>query len=123
MSKSLAMQFGSSGMVSNLPDNIRLIDSGEVTDGTTVTLETEPGGQYALCVNEFNASSGAYRGHRIIVIASPEEDVFGSTACAHGTAYASSNAGVSTGYPNDSTITLQRSSATYAFRYAFYKLF
>lgn len=123
MSKTLAMQFGSGGRVSNLPDNIRLIDRGEVTDATVITFEPEAGGQYLICTNEFNASSGAYRGHRIIVVAAPEENVFGTTACAHGTAYASSNAGVTTSYPSSSAVTIARSSATYAFRYAIYRLF
>lgn len=123
MSKSLAMQFGSSGMVSNLPDNIRLIDSGEVTDGTTVTLETEPGSLYLVCTKEWNASTDAYRGHRIHVVASPEEDKFGTVACERINTLHSDNYGVSITYVADSSITLSRSSSTYAFRYAFYKLF
>ena len=123
MSKSLAMQFGSSGMVSNLPDNIRLIDSGEVTDGTTVTLETEPGSLYHVCTKEWNASTDAYRGHRMHVVAAPEEDKFGTVACERINTLHSDNYGVNIVYVSDSSITLTRSSSTYAFRYAFYKLF
>lgn len=123
MNKSLAMQFGSGGRVSNLPDNIRLIESGEVTDATVVTLETEPGSLYLVCTKEWNASTDAYRGHRIHVVASPEEDKFGTVACERINTLHSDNYGVNIVYAADSSITLTRSSSTYAFRYAFYKLF
>lgn len=123
MSKILAMQFGSGGRVSNLPDNIRLIDSGEVTDGTTITLEPEPGSLYLLFTKEFNASNDYYRGHRAVYIATSEESVFGTGASQHISVAASTNSGVTISYLSNGSITLTRSSSTYAFRYAFYKLF
>jgi hypothetical protein len=123
MNKTLAMQFGSGGRVSNLPANIRLVEAGEVTDATTITITPEAGGMYLLCTKEWNASSGAYRGHRMHVVAAPEVDYFGSTACQRINTLHSDNYGVNIVYVADSSITLTRSSSTYAFRYAFYKLF
>lgn len=123
MNKTLAMQFGSVGRVSNLPANIRLVEAGEVTDATTITITPEAGGMYLLCTKEFNASSGAYRGHRMHVVAAPEVDYFGRQACERLNTLHSDNYGVNVGYQTNSTITLERSATTYAFRYAVYRLF
>ena len=123
MSNSLAMQFGSGGRVNNLPANIKLVASGEINDETTVTFTPEAGGLYLLATKEFNASTGAYRGHRLHVVAAPETDYFGSAACQRINTLHSDNAGVTITYVSDSTITLVRSSATYAVRYALYRMF
>lgn len=123
MNKTLAMQFGSGGRVSNLPANIRLVEAGEVTDATTITITPEAGAMYLICTKEFNASSGAYRGHRMHIVAAPEVDYFGSQACQRINTLHSDNFGVNIVYQSDSTITLARSATTYAFRYAVYRLF
>lgn len=123
MSKRLIEQFGSSGKVSNLPQNIRLVMSEEITDATIYTLTPEAGAMYILFSKEFNASNSNFYGERLVVISAPEVDKYGTTACNHGNAYASSNSGVTISYPNDSTVTIQRSSATYAVRFAVYRVF
>ena len=123
MSKRLIEQFGSSGKVSNLPQNIRLVMSEEITDATIYTLTPEAGAMYILFSKEYNVSNSNFYGERLVIISAPEVDKYGTTACNHGNAYASSNSGVTIGYPNDSTVTIQRSSATYAVRFAVYRVF
>lgn len=123
MSKISVQQFGSVGKVSNLPQNIRLVMSEEITDATTYTITPEAGAMYILFSKEFNASNSNFYGERLVIISAPEVDKYGTTACNHGNAYASSNSGVTIGYPNDSTVTIQRSSATYAVRFAVYRVF
>ena len=123
MSKTLAMEFGSSGKVSNLPANIKLVDSGEITDGTVHTFTPEANSGYLLFTKEFNASNDYYRGHRAVYIVTSEESVFGTGASQHISVAASTNSGVTISYLSNGSITLNRSSSTYAFRYAFYKLF
>ena len=116
------MLFGSNGgSVQNKP-GLKFIRGGEVTDGTSVVLSFAPGGMYLLFTKEWNASTGAYRGHHARFIASPEEDVFGSVIVNSGVLFSSTNAGVSFTANTDSTFTLVRSSATYAFRYALYRV-
>lgn len=122
MSRSLAMQFGSSGMAKNIGAGMKLIDSGLITDATVITFTPDAGSMYLLCTREFNASTGANRGFRIICISVPEVDVYGTVAVGYINVVISSNTGVTISYPSDSTVTLKRSSATYAFRYAIYKV-
>ena len=122
-SKSLAMDFGTDGNVKDPKVDFKLIDGGEIDDATVITLEPEAGGLYLLACKEWNASSGAYRGHRLHVIAVPEMDRYGSTACQRINTLHSDNAGVTITYANDSTITLERSASTYAVRWAFYRMF
>lgn len=121
--RKLVQKFGTSGGVNNLPANIKLAESGELNDDTVKIITPEAGSFYLLASKEYNASSGAYRGHHLVVIAAPEAEVFGTVAAAHVNAAASTNSGVTVNYPNDSTVTIQRSSATYAVRFAVYRVF
>ena len=124
MSKKAATKFGASGQAGNRRNpNLRRVQEGLIVDANTVTFTPDPGTMYLLFSREFNASSGVFRGERLVVISAPEEALYGTTACNHGDAYASANSGISIGYPTDSTITLARSSATYAVRYALYQAF
>lgn len=120
---SVAMQFGRAPTTVQNRSGMALITEGEITDETVDTLEFEEGGFYVLYTKESNASSGAYRGHHAIAIAAPEEALFGTVAVAHGNMYASANSGVTITYATDSTVTIARSSATYAVRYALYRVF
>ena len=119
----LAMEYGSSGRVNTAGTGLKLAAKGEITDASVIDFIFDPGGQYLLFSNEFNASTGAYRGHRAIVISVPEESLYGTTAVTRGNAYASSNSGITITNNNDSTVSISRSSATYAVRYALYKVF
>lgn len=123
MNKSLAMQFGSSGTVSNLPPNIKLVDSGKITDGTVHTFTPEANSGYLLFTKEFNASTDYYRGHRAVYIVTSEESVFGTGPSQHISVAASTNSGVTISYPSNGSITIARSSATYAVRFALYRVF
>ena len=122
MSRTSVRQFGGSGNVDSSFDSITLIERGIVEDGSTVTLTLEEGSFYLLYTKEYNASTGAYRGHRLVTIVTPEGDLFGTTANAHVNSAASSNSGITINYPNDSTVTMVRSSSTYSFKYVLYKL-
>lgn len=115
------MQYGGSGRASNTPSN--LVYSGLIDDAETVTLIFETGGQYLLTCGEFNASTGAYRGHRASIIKVPEEQFYGSQAVQRVNLGTSTNYGVSIVENADSTVSLSRSAATYAVRYAVYRLF
>lgn len=119
----IAMQFGRVPTPAQPRSGMALITEGEITDETVDTLEFEEGAFYVLYTKEFNASTGAYRGHHVIAIAAPEEALFGTVAVAHGNMYASTNNGATITYPTDSTVTIARSSATYAVRYALYRVF
>ena len=116
----LEMLYGSSGLAGTRDSS--LVYSGIVDDENAVDLIFDAGGMYMLYTTEHNAPSGAYRGHRAILIKVPEDAVYGSTACAHINAAASTNSGVSITYNSDSSVTVARSSATYAVRYAVYKI-
>lgn len=116
------MQFGRSGGVVQNRSGWKFIRGGEVTDDTTEVLSFAPGGMYVLVTKEWNASTSAYRGHHAYMIAAPEEDIFGTVAIARGNMYSSSNAGVTLTNNNDSTLSIKRSSATYNFRYALYRV-
>ena len=105
------------------PSGLILVTKGEITDETVVSLEfDEAGGFYLLATKEYNASTKAYRGHHLYFIVTPEEDLFGTVAVARINAAASSNAGVTVTNVADSTVQVKRSSATYAVRYALYKM-
>ena len=123
MSNSLAMNFGSSGRANVPASGLRLIESGEINDATVVTLEFEPGGFYLLATKEYTVVSGAYRGHRLHVIAAPEEDVFGTVACVRINTLHSDNAGITITYVSNSTVTLAQNGTAYGFRYALYRMF
>ena len=119
----LAMEYGSSGRVNTNGVGMRQVLKGDITDATVITFIPDVGGCYLLFTKEWNASTGAYRGHRMHVVAVPEEARYGSYACQRLNTVHSDNAGVTITYVNDSTITIERSSATYAVRYAIYKVF
>lgn len=120
--RNVSMQFGKNGgTVQNRP-GLKFLRGGEVTDDTAVVLSFSPGGIYVLITKEWNASTGAYRGHRASLIAAPEEDVFGTVAPASIVMAASTNAGVTFTHNNDSTTTIKQSSTTYNFRYALYRV-
>ena len=123
MSRSFAMNFGTSGGAKNKKSGFILIDSGEIVDATAVVLTPEAGGFYLLASKEWTVSSGNFYGERLIVISAPETEKYGSAACNHGNAYASSNAGISITWADDSTITIKRDAATHAARWALYQMF
>lgn len=120
MSK-VAMRYGD-GITAKTASGLTLVASGEIDDETEVTLEFSSGGEYLFFSHEYNASSGAYRGHRMLLIYTPEESVFGTTAVTSGAAVGSSNFGITITNNDDSTVTIKRSAATYAVRYALYKV-
>ena len=117
----LAMEYGSSGRVSKPSSNI--VASGIIDDATVVDLILDVGCIYMLFTAEYNASTGAFRGEHIWVIKSPEESQYGTTAASRGNVFASTNSGVTVTNNNDSTISISRSSATYAVRYALMKIY
>ena len=123
MSKKLIEQFGSFGKVSNLPQNIRLVMSEEITDATTHTITPEAGAMYLLFSKEYNVNNSNFYGERVVVFSAPEVGKFGTVECNRGSLYASANSGISITYANDSTVTFARSSATYAVRFAVYRVF
>lgn len=115
----LIMKYGSSGMTGG--NNSSLVYSGVIDDANTDDLVFESSSMYVIYTKEYNASTGAYRGHRGVLIATPEEGV--SAAVGHTNFGASTNSGVTITYNNDGTVTIARSSATYAVKYAVYKVF
>ena len=119
MNRQVSMQFGKPSATSQNRNGAAsdVIYSGKIEDEAEAILSLDPGGLYELFTAEYNASTGAYRGHRLVIIKAPEGELFGTVACAHGNAYASTNSGVTIGYPTDSTVTIKRSSATYAVTY------
>lgn len=121
MSK-LVMQYGKSNLAKQSVDGIRLIERGEVTDGTTITLEFDSDSFYLLGTKEFNVSTAAYRGSRMHFISTTEEELFGTGSLAHITLGESNNSGITITYTNTGIVTLQRSSSSYGFRYFLYKL-
>lgn len=114
MSK-LVMQYGSAGKVDQRRSAI--IASGTIDDSTVVDITLDAGGVYELFTAEYNASTGAYRGHRSRLIKAPEEELYGTVASATINESASTNSGVTITMNSDSTISIARSSATYAVRY------
>lgn len=115
MSKTLALRYGAAGHVK--ANQTAIVASGLIDSSAAVDLILEPGGIYELFTAEYNASTGAYRGHRSRMIKAPEEDKFGTTAAATINESASTNSGVTITMNSDSTISIARSSATYAVRY------
>lgn len=103
--------------------NSDLVYSGVIEDADPVDIVLDPGCMYELFTYEWNASTDAYRGSRAVLITVPNESLYGSTAVSHLTLASSTNAGVSFTWNNDSTVTIARSSATYAVRYAVVKIF
>lgn len=114
----IVMRYGSAqGAASARLSDTAIIYKGSIDNGGTVTLQFDPGGLYQLFTAEYNASTGAYWGHRQINIKAPESSLFGTVACAYQAAQASSNSGVTITYNTDSTVTLAQSSTTYAVIY------
>ena len=99
-----------------------IVYKGTIDDASEVTFTFEPSSLYELFTAEYNASTGAYRGHRLVEIYTPEEDIFGTTACNRGNAYASTNAGVTFTWNTDSTLTIKRNATTYAVKYVIRKV-
>lgn len=115
---SVSRLFGTSGTaVRNRGTTSAIIYKGTIDDATVVTLTLEPGSIYYLFTAEYNATSFAFRGCRSVMIKAPEDDLFGTVAVAHGADYSSQNSGVTIGYPDDSTVTIARASATYAVKF------
>ena len=112
---SLAMQFGTAGRVDGRKTSI--VASGTIEDSSAADIILDAGGLYELFTCEYNANTGAYRGHRSRLIKAPENDLYGSVASATINESASSNSGVTITMNSDSTISIARSSATYAVRY------
>lgn len=119
----MVMQYGDVQKGPMAPQGLELLDAGTVLDDTTVELTFEPGGMYLLFCAEYTASSGAFRGQRIISIKAPESEKFGTTAIARGNVYESSDSGVKLTYNNDSTLSIAQASSIFAVRYALYKAF
>lgn len=108
-------QFGTPRYLSGGQSSI--IYKGTIDDATVVELQLEAGGLYELFTAEYNASTGAYRGHRSRLIKAPEEELFGTTASATVNESASTNSGVTITMNADSSVSVSRSSATYAVKY------
>lgn len=94
-----------------------IIYKGTIDDANPVILTPEAGGIYELFTAEYNATTGAFRGGHIRYIVAPEAELFGTTACQIGSDFNSTNSGVSITANSDSTISIARSSATYAVKY------
>lgn len=119
---SVSMQFGrSGGVVQNRP-GWKYIAGGEVTDNTTVTLSFAPGGIYILISDQWTAADGTRQGRQVYLICSPEEDVFGSSAITREALITGGTARVNYTNNADSTLSLVQSGASYAWRYALYRV-
>lgn len=94
-----------------------IIYKGTIDDASVVDLILTAGALYELFTAEYNASTGAYRGHRSRLIKAPEADVFGTTASQTINESASTNSGVTITMNADSSVSISRSSATYAVKY------
>jgi len=122
MSRNVSMQFGKNGgAVQNRP-GLKFIRGGEVTDETAEVINFAPGGMYVLAIKVWNASTGAYRGHALYFVASPEDEVFGTVAVARATAATGGTVSVTITNNSDSTLTIVQSSTTYNWRYALYRI-
>ena len=117
----VSRQFGGSSYIGGT-DGLKLVTSDVLTGTESKVIEFEPSGCYLLFCNEWTTSSGAYRGHRVVSIVTPEPDLFGTTAIARGNAYSSTNSGVTLTNNNDSTMTIAGSSATYSVRFWLYRV-
>ena len=98
-----------------------IVASGEIAAGQSVTFTPAAGGIYILYTKEYNSSTKAYRGHRAILIAAPEESLFGTVACAQVNMAASTNSGSARAFPTDSTVTITANSS-YDVRYAIVRI-
>ena len=76
----------------------------------SVTINFVPDAIYLLFCSERTTSSGAQYGNRIIMINTPTESLFGTTACSHPNVYTSSNIGVTLTWDDDSTLTIAPAS-------------
>ena len=120
-----AMQYGSGnyGKDSNRMANFSYVSGGVLVGGVdSKILEFDAGGIYVLFTGEWNSSTEAYRGHHLSIIKVPELSLYGTTAIQRGSAYASSNSGVTFTANNDSTLTIAPTNANYSVRYALYKV-
>lgn len=118
----MVMQYGDDKPRPLFPQGIELVSSDTILDSTTVELTFDPGGMYILFCAEFNATTGAFKGDRAILIKAPQDSLFGTIAVHRGNMYVSSESGVTITANNDSTITLARNSSKFGFRYALYKV-
>ena len=98
-----------------------IVASGEIAAGQSETFTPVAGGIYILYTKEYNSSTKAYRGHRAILIAAPEESLFGTVACAQVNMAASTNSGSARAFPTDSTVTITANSS-YDVRYAIVRI-
>lgn len=115
------MQFGAGSTISNKP-GLKFIRGGAVLDDTAEVLSFVPGGIYVLFTSEWNATTGAYRGHHAYLIAAPQDELFGTTAIARISMASSTNNGMTLTNNSDSTLTLKQASTTYNWRFALYRV-
>lgn len=113
----IAMQYGSGNYGSNSRIAKSVIYKGTINDGNPVTLTLEAGGLFEIFTAEYNATTYAYRGHRARLVKMPEESLYGTVAAATVNEAASTNSGVTITMNADSTISIARSSSTYAVKY------
>lgn len=113
----IAMQYGSGNYGSNSRIAKSVIYKGTIDDGSTVTLTLDAGGLFEIFTAEYNATTYAYRGHRARLVKMPEESLYGTIAAATVNEAASTNSGVTITMNADSTISIARSSSTYAVKY------
>lgn len=111
----VAMRYGS-GNYGKVGDSNELF-KGTIDDASTVVLTLPAGGLFELFTAEYTDSSGAYRGHRSRLIKTPEDSLYGTTASQTINESASTNSGVTITMNTDSTVSIARSSATYAVKY------
>ena len=97
--------------------------SGIINDGNTVILTPEAGCMYMLFTFEYNSSTGNIRGHRCFMVSAPAGETFGTAAAAHQAMAQSTNSGVTITWNNNSTISLARSGANFAVKYAMMKIY
>lgn len=101
----------------------RLIAYGEVEgNANSDAVELFAGRTYVLVSTERTTSTGAVYGYRAILISTPGDDLFGSTAASHGNLVASTNSGISITYNMDGSLTITGAASTRTVSYAIYKL-
>ena len=112
----VSMLYGTRQGINNVPS--AKIASGvlEYVDGSeeeSTTINFVPNAIYLLFCSEKTTSSGAQFGSRIILISTPSDDLFGTTAVSHPEVYKSTNSGVTLTYDDDSTLTIAPTSGHY----------
>ena len=112
----VSMLYGTQRQVNNTAS--AKIASGTLTyaDGSedeSVTINFAPDAAYLLFTSEKTISSGAQYGSHVILISTPSEDLFGTTAVSHPSVYASTNNGATLTWDDDSTLTIAPTSGHY----------